>query len=217
MESDDNMQNTFVDIFEKKRWGKSWESASGPGSSEEATRIIRDKLLILFEMRNVKSILDVPCGDFNWMSKIRAAYKPTGDIAYSGWDIVPEIVANNVKEHGTIDGFSFVTGDIRKDEMPTVDLILVRDCFIHLSHEDIFLSLKNIKWSQSKYLLVTHVGKRTLNRDKSTDHKFRPLNFSRPPFNFPAPELVINEDDDPSGKSLALWKVEDINVNRSKG
>ena len=45
--------------------------------------------------------------------------------------------------------------DLINDDLPKVDLIIVRDCLVHFSNKDIFKAIENIKQSKSKYLLVT--------------------------------------------------------------
>ena len=66
------------------------ESKSGPGSNLEQTAEIMVKIPELIKKYTITSILDLPCGDFYWMSKVDLA-----DIEYIGGDIVSEIIKNN--------------------------------------------------------------------------------------------------------------------------
>jgi hypothetical protein len=65
-----------------------------------------------------------------------------------------------------------------------------------------------------KYLLTTHYASDRANDDICTG-RWRPLNLTRPPFNFPPPLFVIDEecteaDGRYKDKRLALWRLEDL-------
>jgi hypothetical protein len=100
--------------------------------------------------------------------------------------------------------------DLTKDVLPDCDLILVRDCFIHLSFDLIFAALRNITQSKIKYLLTTHFASTRTNLEIETG-SFHAVNLCAPPFNFPpALELI---DDYAKGlvpHQLGLWRVEDL-------
>ena len=59
----------FDKIYEKNTWG-SEESRSGPGSTEKQTRRIREALPTILNNFGIKSMLDLPCGDWNWMKDV---------------------------------------------------------------------------------------------------------------------------------------------------
>lgn len=64
------------------------ESASGPGSSSSFTHVTRDYLQDVIERYSVRSIVDVACGDWNWMGQIDLA--ALGVESYVGyWPITP--------------------------------------------------------------------------------------------------------------------------------
>jgi SAM-dependent methyltransferase len=197
----------FTEIYRHSGFGGT-ESVSGPGSSLEETEAIRQKLPGLFNQFNIKSILDAPCGDFNWFQKMDLDLEN-----YTGADIVQEMISelqanfNDTKRR-------FITLDILKDDLPKADLILCRDCFIHLSFKHISRAIKNFKRSGAKYLLTTTFTDQQKNKDIPTG-VFHPINLQAPPFNFPEPIAVINEkcshdDGKFKDKSLALWEFEDL-------
>lgn len=197
-------EKIFQSIYLKNFWGDS-DSLSGPGSNLEVTKVLRNELSELFTHLKISSILDIPCGDFHWMKDIKF-----DNIKYIGADIIQDLVESNKKyESGNI---AFKKLDIIKDELPTVDLILVRDCFIHFSYKDIFASLKNICMSNSEYLLVTTFNEQSKNEDIPTGD-WRPINFTIPPFNLPEPEKLIIEqhpEEDWKDKSLGLWRISEL-------
>jgi SAM-dependent methyltransferase/predicted glycosyltransferase involved in capsule biosynthesis len=184
------------------------ESISGPGSELQHTIEIRERLPILIQDLGVRSILDAGCGDFNWMRNV-----DLGGVNYCGVDLLPEIVQTNRERFGR-DLRSFHSLDIARHPLPAVDLILCRDCLVLLPFDEINRILDNFRRSGSRYLLATSFPARERNVDGAPG-SWRPLNFERAPFNFPAPLRTVNEkcrenSNGYSDKSLALWKLEDI-------
>lgn len=197
----------FTQIFTKNIWG-SKESFSGPGSVLKQTEIIRREIPKIIDNFNIQSILDIPCGDLNWISRMDLKI-----MKYLGGDIVPELIANN-KRKNQKPNFFFKIIDITRSSLPQSDLILCRDCLVHLSFKDIFSTIRNIQDSRSKYLLTTTFTHRTKNRNIFSGG-WRPINLHFPPFNFPKAKLIINEgcseaNGIASDKSLALWFIEDL-------
>lgn len=185
------------------------ESVSGTGSTLDATKTIRDELPPLLKSLGVRSLLDIPCGDVHWMSKV-----DIDDISYWGADIVPANVEHNHNRYGYRNGICFIERDITKDELIPVDLIFCRDCLVHFSTEDIWKALRNIYTSGAKYLLTTTFTERKENHDIPTGG-WQTLNLQIAPFFFPEPLAIINErcpeqDGAYADKSLALWKITDL-------
>ncbi len=195
----------FSEIYRRRAFGGE-ESVSGPGSSLKETETIRRELPGLFKQFNIRSVLDAPCGDFNWFGKMEFDLQ-----RYTGVDIVPELIAElNVKYSNA--NIRFIYLNILKDDLPEADLILCRDCFVHLSFKDISDVIKSFKISGAKYLLTTTFQKLTKNQDIITG-LWRPINLQLSPFDLPEPIVVINEnchyaEGKYRDKSLALWKLE---------
>ena len=141
------LEKIFTEIYEKNMWTDK-ESRSGTGSSLKKTKSLRKALPQLFKDYSINSILDIPCGDFNWMREVNLK-----SISYIGADIVEEINQNNIKKY-LAENKKFVKMDILKDNLPKVDLIFCRDLFIHLSYEDIFKAVTNIKKSGQNFYLL---------------------------------------------------------------
>src|SRR4051812_27850000 len=62
----------FSDIYRNNSWGDA-ESVSGRGSTLARTEVIRRSLPGLLESVGARSLLDAPCGDFNWMRHVELA------------------------------------------------------------------------------------------------------------------------------------------------
>jgi hypothetical protein len=205
--------DVFNNIFQKNAW-KGYESISGPGSDSFQTQEVVRHLPELLRDFGVGSILDVPCGDFNWMQHV-----DLGDLRYIGGDIVPDITSSNQRRFGN-DKRRFAQIDLVSDKLPPVDLILCRDCLVHLSFGDVFQALSNIAKSDARYFLTTHFSKQQPNTDIMTG-QWRRLNFEQAPFKWPAPLRVIDEKNtEDSGrfadKTLALWAISDIRTALAK-
>lgn len=192
-------------------WGEI-ESVSGPGSTLEQTQTIRDALEKLIKNLAIKSILDLPCGDFNWMKHVDLS-----SCFYIGCDIVKPMIEKNIKDY-TDTNHIFLCADATKDALYKTDLIICRDLLVHLSVSDIKNILLNFKKSGSKYLLTTtfFIQRYDTNSD-IVSGGWRPLNLQEAPFNFPEPIIVINElcteqNGIYNDKSLALWNLNDITL-----
>jgi len=200
-------------IRERKKWGS--VSLSGIGSDLYQTRLIIKKLPELLKEMNITRILDIPCGDFHWMSRV-----DLNSVDYIGADIVKELIVNN-KEKYEREKINFQHINLISDKLPKVDLIFCRDCLPHFCFEDIFQALVNISYSEAEYLLTTTFPSRKDNHEIYTG-QFRPLNLEIPPLNLPTPLTTINEGCTHdkgafSDKSLGLWRIKEIRKNLTFG
>jgi len=194
-------QEIFSEIYSSNLW-EDPESVSGRGSTLARTHVVRSSLRSLLDRLNARSLFDAPCGDFNWMR-----YVELGDIEYTGADIVPALIDHNDRLYSTHQR-RFVVTDITRDEPPPVDVILCRDCFIHLSFAHIRAALHNFKRSGSRFLLASTYSCVSTNRDTHTGW-WRWVNLQLDPFNLPSPlELMI--EDAALGKCLGLWRIDDL-------
>lgn len=199
----------FEDVFKNAQWAKSQkESISGPGSILKVTQNLINELPIFFKKHEINSILDCPCGDFNWMKEIDLS-----KVNYIGGDIIQELVNQNNLSYQT-NRINFIHIDLIKDILPEVDLIFVRDCLVHFSFEMIVSFFENLSLSKIKFVMLTNFPLTKNNFDITTGN-WRPLNFQLAPFNFSEPVDVIFEKCIESygqypDKSLAMYKVDDV-------
>src|SRR5258708_2291880 len=75
----------FEEIYQKNDWDDD-ESVSGHGSRLDRTANIRAALPSLLQRYQCLSLLDIPCGDFNWMKTVAL------DVDYVGADIVGDLI-----------------------------------------------------------------------------------------------------------------------------
>lgn len=194
------------DAFKRSQY----ESGSGPGSSVAHTLELRERLPIVLQGLGVRSLLDAPCGDFNWMQHVCL-----GVDEYVGVDILPEIVAENEARYGG-PGRRFARLDLMRADLPRADAIFCRDMLVHFSFAHIFDTLRNFRRSGATYLLTTSFTDERPNRDIETGG-WRTLNLTLPPFDFPPPARVINEKcSEGEGrfrdKGICVWRLSDLNL-----
>lgn len=200
------LRERFERIYSTNLWSDP-ETRSGTGSSLDSTRVLREKLPGALRRLGTRVLLDAPCGDFTWMARV-----DLGGISYFGADIVPSIITENQRRFAS-ESRHFLELDLTRDLMPDADVLLCRDCLVHLSYENISRLLKNLRRSNIRYILMTTFPGRGDNKDVE-DGDWRPLDFEAPPFDFPPPRLTIVEECEEEGgsyadKSLCAWPVTD--------
>ena len=213
-----NFDVIFNNIFEKNLWGDP-DSRSGSGSNMESTRVIRVKIPELIDHYKIRTIVDAPCGDLFWIKTLFRKFNLKG-IKYIGLDIVSNIVEQNKLEFHSSD-FNFHEVDLTKGPIPCADLIISRDCLLHFSYKNILAILTNFKASGSKYLLVSTYTNATRENYDVAEFSIggRALNLQRSPFKLKQPLQIIVEgctegNYEYTDKSLALWKLSQINLNK---
>ena len=133
-----SVERIFADIYKKGHW-KSTESKSGKGSELKITQILRRELPVLLRDLNVRTMLDVPCGDFNWLKEVDLSFLDK----YIGADIVSGLIESNRKLYeNNFSNIEFRKIDVIVDPLPESDVILCRDLLIHFSFQDIDKTLE---------------------------------------------------------------------------
>lgn len=202
-------QERFSLIYRTGYWkGAGKGSRSGEGSSMNATDTIRKSLPLMLKSLGIRSMLDVPCGDWHWMSTLEL-----GGIQYTGADIVDELVQQNQLRYGSPDR-RFVKLDLTRDVLPACDLVFVRDCLVHLEEEQVHAAVKNIIASGSRYLAATTFSNITQNSEPKLADRWRPLNLMLSPFNFPSPIEMLDDRSDVNPydqwKYMGVWRVDEL-------
>ena len=191
----------FSAIYQNRIWlnGRTDGSLSGLGSELENTRSIRVHLPKLLADLKTKTLIDVGCGDFNWMQDLSI------DCDYVGVDVAQTVIDQNTRRYGTTTR-SFITLDATKDPLPPADTALCREILFHLSFDDIRSLMQNLRGSGISTLIATHDVVTSFNADILSGD-FRLLNLTKPPFRFPPPELFIPDDGVSPGRVLAAWTI----------
>lgn len=192
------------------KWGR-WfdgESRSGAGSSLAYTENLRAELPGLLSKFGVRTLLDVPCGDFHWMNHVSLPLDQ-----YVGGDIVAAMVRDNAERHARADR-NFIVLDIVKTIPEPVDLILCRDCLFHFPFALALKALRNFQASGSRYLLTTTFFD-GVNEPVASGY-FYQINLQEPPFNFPPPILSIQDSPVQPTRHMALWELSALSLDRKE-
>lgn len=195
-------KNEFTKIFLNNKWDNE-ESISGGGSTLDATVNVRKSLLNIINKYDIKSILDAPCGDLNWMHLIFDNVD-----SYIGCDIVEDLININKKKFEHKTNVIFKSLDIVNEPLDKVDLIFSRDCMQHLPTSYVVNFIRNVKRSNSKYLLIGTSNVPNNIRISTLFYDYIHINLEKDPFNFPK-ALEYIEENEPN-KLMGLWKIEDI-------
>jgi len=184
------------------------ETLCGAGSMLEHTVSIRAWLPTLSRHLGIKSILDAPCGDFNWM-----AHTDLSGIDYIGVDFDPEHLARASETKSA--GVSFAPKskrllelDIVNDRLPRADLMLCREFLQHLPNDRVHKVLENFRDSGCEWFVATSHGN-LFNTDIAAAGMFRPLNLKEIPFSLPVPHGYVG-DEPGSDRILGLWHRSDF-------
>ena len=193
-----SLELRFTEVYENNVWGD-LESKSGAGSRLDSPSVAESikALQLIIKEYNIKSINDIPCGDFNWIGDIIENH----NIDYLGFDIVKKIVVDNTFKYKN---YKFCQLDITQQVPPRADLIFCKDLLNHLSYDDIYMSISNMKATKSKFFLSSNNFNYIDNVDLVLEHSgaSRYLDLMLPPFNFPSPSW--------RSSYLGLWDLKDI-------
>jgi SAM-dependent methyltransferase len=194
------------------------ETVNGPGCTVQITSHLREELPTLLAEHNIRSVLDIGCGDWTWMQHVDLSALDS----YLGWDVEPTQIEQNQRQFGDVEPFRrFECQNVLTAQViPKVDLIIARQLLIHFPNAYIAGILDKFKASGSTYLLASH-WPGTENKEYEAEgfsyrgYIERTTNFQAAPFNFPEPldvifepalteatESVLKDDHE-----MALWKL----------
>lgn len=179
-------------------WNDS-ESFSGPGSRRDS-QCVKDALEQLSAVTmqfGIRSVADIPCGDFNWISAFLAAHP---EVDYIGYDIVAQLIERNRREFPLR---QFAKLDIVAEIPPPADLILCKDLFNHLRFDDVARAIANMRASRTKYLLASNnFGYANRELWRIPWLRSRHLDLTKAPLHYPPPICKTHY--------LGLWFLQDM-------
>ena len=192
----------FDSIYRSNKWAG--QSRSGKGSGLDRTFQIRARLPALWDELQVSSILDLPCGDHDWIATLDFAGRE-----YTGGDIVPALIERNREKYPTR---RFELIDVCVDSLPDADFVLCRDLLVHMSFADITAALEHLLAVDGRYLMTTTFPEYDRNQDIVTG-KHRKLNLRAAPFYWPEPLHLFAEGTEEKqlhGKCQGVWSLPEL-------
>lgn len=195
-------KKAFELIYEEGYWGQ--DVKSGGGSTLEATKVTREIILKIVKDYNIKSIVDVACGDLTWMPLVLDELK--GSVKYTGCDIVESLITDHKKKHPK---HTFQSLDFVEKKIPEGELIICREALQHLPVKAIKQALHNFSSSSAKYLLATTYLRTSVFRNKRNIRpgRCRNRNLIIEPFNLPNPLVIYSEESENRDKFIGLWSL----------
>jgi SAM-dependent methyltransferase len=196
IEGADTREEVFDRIFDQNLW-QAKESRSGAGSSIKVTSLLRRSLSTIIGAYNVRTVVDVGCGDYNWMQHV------VGDLGYLGIDISPKVI-EFCKDNHEDDTPRFVVYDPSRRGLIkwSPDLVIIRDVLVHLSNKEAGTILDAALSWRPRLLAITHFP---IDKNLETETPiWRPTAMNRPPFNLPDPDLLLT-DEVHKYKCLGVW------------
>lgn len=133
---------SYLDRLAEYQNGTIVEPVSGRGSTVAAAAPLVAVLLPWLRNLGAASLVEASCG--HWRSGWQASV-PWPSIEYHGFDLIPELIADNralIRERGGAAGFglrsmSFDTAELTSDALPRADVLLTKDTLIHWPNEAI--------------------------------------------------------------------------------
>lgn len=171
-----NGAEIFTKIYETWPWSE--EGFLFSGSSIEITHEYVDFLETFMKENEIRSVLDIGCGDWAY-----CRYIDWDGIEYVGIDVVKMVIDRNQKLYSN-DSIQFIHGDVLTIDLPQADLVICKDVFQHLSNKDILTLLDKMK--QFQHCLVTNFVDPITFSAENTEIEtgaFHNIDLSNPPFN----------------------------------
>jgi hypothetical protein len=192
----------FRKIWRRNSWGSA-ESASGQGSTTARTELLRRRLPAVLSELGMRSRVDAPCGDMNWMRLLDYRFE-----RFIGVDILPELI-DGLRAQDFPPTHHFQVANIATDILPRADAVFSRDFLVHLPFAEIEQVIARWRIAGFRYVFATTFVGWPENRDCRLGG-WRPLDMQAPPFNGPPPLAVPEREPTPADpyrhKSMGAWE-----------
>jgi hypothetical protein len=194
-----DMTGIFSQIYANGAWVMrgNQDSLSGVGSTQVATGDLAVQLSAFLKEAGCRRLVDVGCGDFNWMRTVE------GDFDYLGIDVVPRVIDENNSRYAGARR-RFVCMDATRAALEPGDVAVCREVLFHLSFRDGMRLLRNIKAAGFRHVLFTNDRSVWFNSDiRSGD--FRRINLLKSPYGLQDPQRELIDDKVSAGRVLGVW------------
>jgi 2-polyprenyl-3-methyl-5-hydroxy-6-metoxy-1,4-benzoquinol methylase len=201
-----NLESTFESIYKSDVWLQG-TSKSGPGSDFSATFRVIEPLKKLLRELQCKCLVDIGCGDFNWMQQVVA----NETFRYIGCDVVRSVIDENIERYQT-ETVTFRHLNACEEPIPSGDVIICREVLFHLSFDDIARLIKNVRSSSTASYFIATLDTSTWFNSNIQSGDFRFVNLLIRPFCFPKPLMTISDNAMRAGRTLAVWQISQLPI-----
>jgi len=189
------MQQQFSAIYADNSWDT--ERRSGPGSDPKLTRPYTNLIHEFLHSHNIRSVVDVGCGDWSFSKLI-----DWSGVDYLGIDVVSGLIDHLNDTYGK-PGVRFMHADVSEHELPTADLAISKDVLQHWPTDMILKFIGRL--DSFKYAVLTNdckvvcrdwrhlwIGQEIFhpNSDISIGD-YRPVRLREAPFYLKAQQLAV--------------------------
>jgi hypothetical protein len=202
------MDDIFTTIYERNLWGNNhhpeYHGSSGEGSDIDYNRtsyVPFLKNLILHN--NLKSIVDLGCGDFRCGELI---YQDL-DVLYTGYDAYKKVIDHHLASY-PLPKYFFIHLDFcnNKERIIHGDICILKDVIQHWSLENIYSFLDYlVETKKFKYILICNCGYQTKDNTDIANGEFRPLSCDYLPLKKYNPRKLYTYNT----KEVSVIKVEE--------
>ncbi|NGX47041.1 MAG: hypothetical protein K1000chlam3_00410 [Chlamydiae bacterium] len=161
------------------------------------------RLQMLIQGFAIKSLIDIPCVDFESLAKAGLT-----EIRYIGITSSKDQARAMQTQFGS-KLRTFLNMEITVDTLPKADLILCWDKLCTMTPREARGAILQFKKSGTHFLLMHHFPEIKKNH-KNYSGGLKPVNWTLPPYNFPEPIIHIMEKGEHGMESLALWNLETL-------
>lgn len=197
----------FSEVYRLNLWG-SPESRSGRGSEKRVAapdrKFLYDSINRHYSSRASQTnltIIDAPCGDFNWMPALLAALEEKfASVTYHGFDIVPSAIKTLRQRWASRPNYHFHHSDLVESVPAQGDVLICRDLLNHVSLRDGQRVLSNLLASHTPLLVISNNAATNSNAASPGDGGgSRFVDITKAPFNWPRPSS--------SNGHLSVWSM----------
>lgn len=144
-------KDVFDEIYRSGTWKGPGEISSGLGSTPENARDYEDFIVAYIERHDIRSMVDVGCGDHQVSHRILARIPWTVD--YTGLDVSSVAIDHNTAKFAN-EHVRFRCADAAQEELPAADLVVMREVLQHIPNTDVARILPRLK--RFPHALVTN-------------------------------------------------------------
>lgn len=192
-----SVRQQFDYVYKNQVWAREDIKGTicGAGSTMNNTKLIKSGLSEFIKKYNITSFVDYGCGDCSWI------YPVIKNINYTGMDIVKDMIEENMAIYPDK---TFIANDII-DDIPYGDVIFIRDVLEHLSLPDCIEVIKKAIKARPRYIMLSAYYNTKTNGD-TKELKYRKRNYMIEPFNFPEPEIYMDDGATKTDRTIGVWR-----------
>jgi hypothetical protein len=216
---DNSTMLAFMDLYEKKGWGK----GSGSGSAVQRAAKSITLLSKLLPALGVTLLIDFPCGDQQWAPHLRQALP---GVKYLGADIMPGLIQRNQETYGSritefvlmgldkLEAFRMLRDKSKLWNYKDVVAVMTRHALEHNTFETSCAYLASLHQSGATYFIGTNAFDVKLDLLDPKTAGYIPINFYSKPFLFPRGIVSWHETSplsdifpEPGTTMMEIWDI----------